>query len=521
MTRTIALAAFAALGLAVLVGKPAAEAEKVSPRADALDLLVLGAAPARLELRVEIDGAPVPAVWDQTFAALLAFHDRNGDGALDAKEAGRLPSAFALRQVLWGQIVPYSGTAPAFTDLDLNADGKVSGAELADYYRRAGLGGVTVGVGKPPATEALTDALLKHLDTNKDGAVDGAEWRAAADALRKLDKNDDELIGPGELVEKIAYPGATGAILCSAPSPAGKPDPTTDAFPLVVLPLRTADTHWVTAVAARREKAKAPAIEPDALAALRKNAPAAAWRVQLDTRAKDAPVLRAADGTPPADARLRYSAGSVRLELRADGGKLKEQTAAAAKSFAALFAECDKNADGALDEKELAAPKAGPFKQMAVTADRDGDGKLSEKELRVWLDLYEHIAKGHAFLTVLDHGAGLFELLDADRDGALSVRELRSAWGRLRETGCATEKGFDRTKLPRQIRAAVNHGHPLTALGKPVRTGPAWFLAMDRNGDGDVSPREWMGEPDVFRKLDADGDGLLSAAEAEKAPKAK
>lgn len=71
--------------------------------------------------------------------------------------------------------------------------------------------------------------------------------------------------------------------------------------------------------------------------------------------------------------------------------------------------------------------------------------------------------------------------------------------------------------MPVSVLAAVSHGPPLTTIGKSVREGPAWFLAMDRNGNGDVSIKEWVGDLDLFRKLDTDGDGLLSASEAEKA----
>ena len=47
---------------------------------------------------------------------------------------------------------------------------------------------------------------------------------------------------------------------------------------------------------------------------------------------------------------------------------------------------------------------------------------------------------------------------------------------------------------------------------------PPWFLKMDRNRDGDVSPAEFLGGAELFRKLDADGDGLIDAKEAAKGP---
>jgi hypothetical protein len=42
---------------------------------------------------------------------------------------------------------------------------------------------------------------------------------------------------------------------------------------------------------------------------------------------------------------------------------------------------------------------------------------------------------------------------------------------------------------------------------------------MDRNGDGDVSRREFLGPPDAFLKLDRDGDGVISRDEAGRAGK--
>ena len=48
----------------------------------------------------------------------------------------------------------------------------------------------------------------------------------------------------------------------------------------------------------------------------------------------------------------------------------------------------------------------------------------------------------------------------------------------------------------------------------PRQAGPLWFHKMDRNGDGDVSRKEWLGTEEAFNEIDTDGDGLISAEEA-------
>lgn len=495
------------LFLGVLVGAvgfcPAAEPapKATAPVAAPLELVLLGDdKPVRVELRVEVDGKLVSAIWDETFAKMFAFFDRNSDGVLDEKEAANLPAPVALRQSLGNGFTPPVGTAPTFTELDANADGKVTPEELAAYYRKAGLGNVLIGVGRIPTSAELTDALLKNLDTDGDGKVSEKEWKAAAVSLQKLDKNDDELIGAGELVPKSLYPGAAGTTLLTSPTAEDTPPDVLAKLPMIVLPSDPKDTQWATEIVRRRAKDSTDKRTVAELVAWRKQEPDAKWVIRLGSKQA---------GTD----RFAFAAGRVRVEGWATEGKLPEAVASARRQ---LIGQFDRP-----DEPEPKAPKGarrpgGSLGWLVPTADRDGDGKLDREELDAWLDLQEQITRGQVLLTVLDGGHGLFELLDTNHDGALSVRELRNAWDRVREAGCVTDGVSDRSKFPRMLIAAASRGYPVT-FGTDLRRGPAWFRAMDRNGDGDVSRREFTGPADVFDKLDLDKDGLLSPEEAEKA----
>jgi Ca2+-binding EF-hand superfamily protein len=187
------------------------------------------------------------------------------------------------------------------------------------------------------------------------------------------------------------------------------------------------------------------------------------------------------------------------------------------------FRAADKNNKGYLTRADVDPPQQRNLKQFFDIADRDGDGKLTEAELNAWFDL---MAEGAGCLTtvaLLENGRGLFTLLDADKDGRLSVRELRNAWAQLAEFDRDGSGAVGRDQLPLQYeilvgRGAVNNlAQPATQAAARGQRGPLWFRKMDVNGDGDVSPREFLGSIEDFRHIDADGDGLISVEEAEKA----
>jgi hypothetical protein len=99
---------------------------------------------------------------------------------------------------------------------------------------------------------------------------------------------------------------------------------------------------------------------------------------------------------------------------------------------------------------------------------------------------------------------------DGDQDGKLSESEIpahyRLVFGRAPP---------DIPGLPNLLPSRAP-GVP--AAGAVGESGPAWFRKMDRNRDGDLSRREFLGSRAHFESLDTNHDGLIDATEADARP---
>ncbi len=576
------------LSLALAADKPV----EPKPAADGQDVVFLGETrPLLVRLHVQVDGKSIQAGREAFLKSLFKYLDVNGDGVLDKAEAERvLPLDLIFSGALNRGAFGGKGQTSLLEALDTNKDGKVTLAELDAYYGKNGLVPFKVQVAGPPSNQmrevaiftgkrpdpsgtAVGAAVFGHLDTNRDGKLTREELTAAPTVLLRLDDNEDDLLTPAELVpEELAPAGQSAkmAAMMAAPGAAGQsaggnkilvalPAPGVASHDLVRLiqerygpkkdkpeekKLTCKDLGLDEATFAQLDVNRDGVLDSAELVGFVKRLPDLQLNVRV-AQSKSKAGFEVVPRSPLAD-RCRATEGGVHLDLgltRVDLRTTEESlpfffTTIVRQQFLALFTAADKDNNGYLDEKEAGNNQF--FKNLFKAMDRDGDGKVYQKEMTAFLDKYLEFQKqaNSACVTLVlsDQHKGLFDLLDENRDGRLSVREMRQAAKLLEQFDRQGKGHLTRTDLPRSYQltlrrgpvdspnndqakafAAIYGGGYSSEPSHDSSAGPLWFRKMDRNRDGDVSRKEFLGSDEEFRKIDTDGDGLISLEEAKRA----
>jgi Ca2+-binding EF-hand superfamily protein len=545
---------FVAVGLIVCLAAFAADgpAEKAD---DSQDVLYLGEGrPALLRLHLQVQGKPVFAAWEAWMRKLFAFLDRNGTGTLERLEAAKAPNAAQLLQFLQGDIATIPGRvfnpSVPFEQLDANRDGKVEFDEFADYYKANGSGPVRVAT---PGVNAggqdnLTNIVFGILDADKDGRLSADEVANAERLFLPYDTDDDEQVSFGELGYQRPQDQQRQMVL-----PDGMmQQPQEPNTKMMLIPridgLRgSARLQVVRDIIAKLDKDKSGKLSQAESAF-----PAAGFAKLDRNRDGQLDVLelsRWLTGKPDGEFTVAIGSRGGRMMVPGSGGPESRPTTLGRGEEMSLklenvrllvlpvdlgpprlgdlvvrlngqFTVADKDKRNFLIKRGLDANQFTLLVNLFDIADRNNDGKLTRDELKEFGGLYQGAYGTQLSLTLRPEGLGMFQTLDTNHDERLGVRELRTAWGRLREFDRDGDGFVTKLEFPQQFAVQVS---PDSRVASPEavipagegQRGPLWFRKMDRNGDGDVSRVEWLGAREDFDRMDTDRDGLVSAAEAD------
>jgi Ca2+-binding EF-hand superfamily protein len=424
-------------------------------------------------------------------------------------------------------------------------DGRIARDAMLDYVMR-NYPPFNIAANLTPGT-AAAPALFGLLDADHDGQLSRSELTNAARHLSIRDFDGDELFTERELIiDPTQHTTGTSTEELIDDRRSSEPDK------LIGIGSGAAMTNVATAMLRRYDR------DNDGKVGLQGSAVELSLSAEVASRLDanrdnqlDAIELQAFGAEPPASVLVlsfgsaglaRRAAGTqrenaaLRVRKKIDGGyKLHlgdvqidvnrnnrdpRQSSGTELRFAAL----DADQNGYLDRVEARTNPllAAGFEGM----DTDRDEKVTPGELRIYADAQNAAAAMRVRVQVIDRGQDLFSVLDANGDGLLTPRELNAAPALIDSDDGNGDGALGGLEIPVRWALDVARGSQRTVQGAPVSqrvratqlagtdAGPAWFRNMDRNHDGDLTPREFLGSAADFAAADADQDRLVDAREA-------
>lgn len=310
--------------------------------------------------------------------------------------------------------------------------------------------------------------LVKTLDQDQDGALAADEIAGAQEILLACDRNQDDVVSLDELKAAAARVPEKPAQARRDPAPF---------IPLADLANRAVFASLTARYSAERET----------------NTPGAMSRFDLD-----------GDGSVDDDELARLHSAPVDLQ------------------FDAAFDSRDPSRShidvAVLDASLVQAPATVRGDSITLLA---AGTRLEFSAVR---SASESLGDQISIGGVRD-GYPLLPEIDLNEDGRLTLREIRQAPERLAAFDRDRDGALSAGEILPTVRVAIGSGPTVHAQLAAVRSvhepaaapavqPPDWFARMDRNKDGDVSRREFLGGQGQFDQLDQDRDQLISIEEA-------
>ncbi len=365
------------------------------------------------------------------------------------------------------------------------------------------IGALAFGAGPATAEDDLpaTSQFFDEYDTNADGQVTQDEFRGSSEIFRLIDKDGDGVIKPAELGLPADY----------------KPDPKTKK--------RRAGGEASGAKGQDPRRAAAREKFMKRLQAMDKNGdkrvgkdewtgPAEAFG-RMD-RNKDG-FIDAKDGRrggnrkPKTDRKKKDGAGDMRGHDKADAERMLER---AKQQFASL----DKNSDGALTADEAPHPK------LLEMADGDGNGSVSLQEFIGLMKKRARASGGDKPRDGQRDGqkrrrggrvtTGMLRRWDRNDDGKVSAEEFPGQDAMFARLDVDKDGFLTEADVQANRKKGAGSEKPTTPT-TPQKSGNL-IEQQDMDGDGKLTRAEFKGTSEIWRLMDRNGDGFLTADELPK-----
>ncbi len=187
----------------------------------------------------------------------------------------------------------------------------------------------------------------------------------------------------------------------------------------------------------------------------------------------------------------------------------------------AILRQGDADENGYLSEDEFDAVTA-QFNMTWEAVDLDENDKLFVDEMVTVLQQRQSARRGQIRVKADDQSDALMSSIDVNHDGRIDSREITQGGRVLESLDTDGDGHLQPHEIPSSMVIGVVRGAGQgasafqipTVLRKPSESSPRWFHGMDRNRDGGISRREFLGTREQFSALDGDEDGFIDATEA-------